>query len=408
MTRSFSRSLRGRLPSAAGSGVFVKADLFRRNPDAPAGKAAPAVLLDRTAVFPYNRVNTYRMGRMGMSTIKEIAERTKLSIGTVSIVLNGRGDEMRISKKTQQRVLEAAQGLGYLPNIAARRLRQSNVRNIPAIATFWPSDLAPELLGRFFTGAQSPILEQEFSFEMTIQPYKRMQIDKIKDMCNSGIYHGAIITGISAEEQRYLEEHPLSVPTVLFNRLSSVYSCVHVDSYEIGRKVAELFASRGHKKVGTIVPEHLVNSDNNLRYKGFVESCGEFGLELEDRHVQIAPMSMEGGNAAARRIVEGGGTMPTAVFFPLGTMAVAALPVFHHAGIRIPHDMEIVTYGDHEAERYSVPSLSTVKLPVEEMAAACLRLVMGLIQDPGTKPKAIEFDTPFIFRESCGGFVREL
>jgi LacI family transcriptional regulator len=343
-----------------------------------------------------------------MSTIKEIAERTKLSVGTVSIVLNGRGDEMRISKKTQQRVLEAAQGLGYLPNISARRLRQSGARNLPAIATFWPSDLAPELLGRFFAGAQSPILEQEYAFEMTIQPYKRGNIDKIKEMCDRGIYHGAIITGVSAEEQRWLESNRCGVPAVLFNRESSVCSCVYVDSYEIGRKVAELFANRGHRKVGVIAPEHLVHAKNNQRFKGFVESCARYGLELEDRHIQVAPMSMEGGNSAARRIVEGGGQLPTAVFFPIGIMAVAALPVFHRAGIRIPDDLEIVTYGDHEAEKYSVPSLTTVKLPVEEMASACVRLVMGLIQDPGSKPKSVVFETPFIFRESCGGYVREL
>lgn len=343
-----------------------------------------------------------------MSTIKEIAERTNLSVGTVSIVLNGRGDEMRISKKTQKRILEAAQGIGYLPNVSARRLRQSNARNIPVIATFWPSDLSSDLLGRFFIGAQSSILEQEFEFEMTIQPYKRKQIHRIKEFCDQGIYHGAILTGISAEEQRYLEDHPLSVPTVLFNRKSSSYSCAHVDTFEIGRKAAELFSVRGHKKVGTIVPDYLVKAENNLRFRGFVESCKKYGLELEERHIQAAPMTMEGGNAAAKKIVEEGDALPTAMFFPLGLMAVAALPEFHRAGIRIPDKMEILTYGDHVAEKFSVPSLSTVKLPVEEMAAACIRLVMERILDPSSKSKSLVFETPFIFRESCGGFRYEL
>lgn len=359
-------------------------------------------------LFRINRVLRTGSGRIGMSTIKEIAEKTKLSVGTVSIVLNGRGDEMRISKKTQQLILEAAQGVGYVPNMSARRLRQSGGRNLPVIATFWPSDLSSDLLGRFFMGAQSSILEQEYAFEMTIQPFKRKHIHRIKEICDSGMYHGVILTGISAEDQRYLEDNPLNVPTVLFNRKSSIYSCVHVDTYEIGRKSAELFALRGHKKVGTIVPDNLVRSENNLRFKGFVESCAKYGLELEERHIQAAPMTMEGGNAAARRIVEGGGELPTAMFFPLGIMAVAALPVFHRANIKIPDAMEILTYGDHDAEKYSVPSLSTVKLPVEEMAAACIRLAMGRILDPSTKPKAVVFETPFIFRESCGGFIQEL
>lgn len=343
-----------------------------------------------------------------MSTIREIAERTKLSVGTVSIVLNGRGDEMRISKKTQQRILEAAQGLGYLPNLSARRLRQSNARNIPSIVIFWPSDLSSDLLGRFFVGAQSSILEQEFEFEMTIQPYKRKHIQKIKDICDQGAYHGAILTGISAEDQRYLEEHPLNVPTVLFNRTSSIYSCIYVDAYEIGRKVAELFMLRGHKKVGAIVSDYLMKADNNFRFRGFVDSCAKYGLELEDRHIQVAPTTMEGGNIAASKIVKSGGELPTAMFFPLGIMAVAALPVFHRAGIRIPEDMEILTYGDHDIEKYSVPSLSTVKLPVEEMAAACIRLVMGRILDATGEPKSIVYETPFIFRESCGGFGHEI
>ncbi len=344
------------------------------------------------------------MGRIGMSTIREIAERTKLSIGTISIVLNGRGDEMRISKKTQQRILEAAQGVGYLPNVSARRLRQSNSRNIPVIATFWPSDASSELLGRFFVGAQSSLLEQEHEFEMIIQPYSRKQVHRIKEICDRGIYHGAILTGISVEEQRYLEEHPLNVPTVLFNRMSGSYSCVHVDTYEIGRKSAELFAARGHKKVGTIVPEHLVGSENNLRYRGFVESCRKYGLELNERHIQAAPMTMDGGNAAAKKIVENGADLPTAIFFPLGLMAVAALPVFHRAGIRIPEQMEILTYGDHDTEKYSVPSLSTVKLPVEEMAVGSIRLVMQRILDPTTAPQSLVYETPFIYRESCGDF----
>ena len=341
-----------------------------------------------------------------MSTIKEIAEKTNLSIGTVSLVLNGRGDAMRISKKTQQRVLDAAQGFGYLPNISARRLRQLGGRNIPAIAAFWPPDLSADVLGRFIMGAQNPILEQEYEFEMSVQPYKRKHIRKIKEMCDSGLFNGAILTGISAEEQQYLEENPLSIPVVLFNRQSSVYSCVHVDSYEIGRKTAELFAVRGHKKVGSVVPAHLVSSANFTRQRCFEESCGKYGLELQDQHIQIAPMTMEGGNAAARNILESKGELPPALFFPLGLMAAAAPPVFQRAGIVIPDGMEIMTYGDNEIEKYSVPSLSAIKIPVEEMAAVCIRLLMGLILGPAAGTKCIVFDTPFIFRESCGGFTR--
>jgi len=146
-----------------------------------------------------------------LSTMKRIAEETNLSIGTVSLVLNGRGDELRISKKTQQLVLETARRLGYLPNVSARRLRQASGAAIPVIAAFWPTDLSPEIIGRFFAGAHRSMLQQENEFEMMIQPYRRSQIHKLRSVCDLGIYNGIIITGLSEADQRYLEEHPLGV-----------------------------------------------------------------------------------------------------------------------------------------------------------------------------------------------------
>src|SRR5690606_23429674 len=187
-----------------------------------------------------------------------------------------------------------------------------------------------------------------------------------------------------------------------------VYSCVYVDTYEFGRKTAELFMSRGHKKVGTITPDYLLNSDNNLRLRGFVEACEKYDLELKEQHIQVAPMIMEGGNIAASKIIENETALPSAIYFPLGLMAVAALPQFHRAGVKIPDQMEVLTYGDSEAEKYSVPSLSTVKLPVEEMSTACIRLALGIIHDNSINSKSIVFETPFIFRDSCGGFKHEI
>lgn len=105
------------------------------------------------------------------------------------------------------------------------------------------------------------------------------------------------------------------------------------------------------------MPDHPVNAESNLRYRGFVESCAKYGLE--ERHIQIAPMSMEGGNAAARRIVEGGKPLPTALYFPLSPMAVAALPVFHHAGIRIPQVHPAYAFRKGKRTRTRRPPVST-------------------------------------------------
>ena len=65
--------------------------------------------------------------------IKNIADKLGLSVSTVSVVLNGRGDQVRISKETQKKVLNAAKEINYQPNIYARRLRQAANEEAPYV-----------------------------------------------------------------------------------------------------------------------------------------------------------------------------------------------------------------------------------------------------------------------------------
>ena len=85
--------------------------------------------------------------------IKNIADKLGLSVSTVSVVLNGRGDQVRISKETQKKVLNAAKEINYQPNIYARRLRQAANEEAPyVLALFWRRDNLNSRLGRFLEG----------------------------------------------------------------------------------------------------------------------------------------------------------------------------------------------------------------------------------------------------------------
>ena len=94
------------------------------------------------------------MAGKGNKQITEIANQLGLSPGTVSVVLNGRGDKGRISKATQKRVKDAAREMGYQPNIYARRLRNSGIEETSqVIAVFWNSGYADDIMGSFFRGS---------------------------------------------------------------------------------------------------------------------------------------------------------------------------------------------------------------------------------------------------------------
>ncbi|MFC4098252.1 LacI family DNA-binding transcriptional regulator [Paenibacillus xanthanilyticus] len=333
-----------------------------------------------------------------MAGQKEIAELAGVSVGTVSLVLNGRAKELRISPATEEKILQAARELDYRPNVSARRLRRSGSDSVPTIAVFWASDFPSELLGRFFVGIQNSLLGKH-EFEVMVQPYRQSELHATNLLTAGELFNGVILTGISDSDIQFLEENRIRSPIVVFNRRLSNYSSVYVDDVEAGRKTAALFAAKGHKRVGMIAPDVQSVSITGRRM-GFMDGARELGLELADAFNLQVQMSMLGGQEAASSLMESS-ELPTALFFPNGIMAVGALPVLHRAGVRIPEEMEIITYGDSEHERFTLPALTSLILPVEDMASACVDLLMGILQGQLQAPHAERFETPFVFRESC-------
>ncbi|WP_127533636.1 LacI family DNA-binding transcriptional regulator [Paenibacillus kobensis] len=331
-----------------------------------------------------------------MASLKEIAQAAGVSIGTVSVVLNGRADELRIAKQTRDRILVVAKELDYHPNVAARRLRKAGEGSRPTIAIFWANDFPSELLGRFFSGIQHSILNKGMQCEMIVQPFRPSELHLAKQLATDDLCNGAILTGISDEDLRFLEEAELKIPVVVFNRRLDKYSSFYVDDYEAGRKAAELFAASGRRHAGLIAPD-VESSSILLRCKGFLEGCQSLGLQVLPEHERYAVLNMGGGQEAAAAMLEG--QRPDALFFPNGIMAVGAVSAFQRAGVRIPEDLAIITYGNSEHEQYTVPSLTSMILPVEEMASSCLEILMDLLKGRDMNVSRL-YPTPVIFRES--------
>ena len=139
-----------------------------------------------------------------MATIKDVAKQAGVSVTTVSIIINGKAEERKISAATQQRVAEAMRDLGYQPNLSARRLRsQENER--PVIAFFWPLDYRVSILASFLNFIQIEIAESGFDCEMMIQTYENDKLEQYGTTFLKNGYSGAIIGACSAKDQQWLE-----------------------------------------------------------------------------------------------------------------------------------------------------------------------------------------------------------
>ena len=340
---------------------------------------------------------------MAHTSIKTIAEELNLSPSTVSIVLNGRGDEVRISKATQERVLEKAKLMGYKPNIHARRLRQKSTGNETAIiGVLWPSQYSSELLVRFFDGIHQSILEDKINVEVVYKPYKFSDVQNIGDVFKNNLFNGVIVVGASDDDVEYISNENSLMPIVFFNRQNEKYSSVCVDDYSCGNKVAELFYARGHKEVGLVASDLRVRS-HSLRSAGFIDGCKRLGIDLLSSNFIKDFYNEEGGKRVALQLVKTK-KLPTAIFFTQGTTAPGVYPVFEENGIKIPEDIEILGYADTALTQLTKPSLSVIDLPIQIIVKKCIHLLLDMINGRIQQHVTIYEDTYFIFRESCGGF----
>ncbi|NHN31380.1 LacI family DNA-binding transcriptional regulator [Paenibacillus agricola] len=339
-----------------------------------------------------------------MSSIKDIAKLAQVSPGTASLVLNGKGTALRISTATQQRILEAARALDYSPNISARRLRSGGETVAPIIALFWTIDTRASLIGRYLKGVQDIIYAQETEYELLIQPYVGGRLKDVKSLVTGTRFNGAIIANATAADEAYLQSAPVKVPAVLYQRYSDKFGTINVDNYHTGQEVARLFASRGHSLTGLVIPKVSSRAIHD-RKKGFLDQASAVGLPVAAAHIAEGEFSEEGGYQATRVLLQAE-VKPSALFVLSDQMAVGALAALREAGLRVPEDIELVGHDDNEIARFTVPPLTTIHFPVEEMAQACIKLLIDVMHHQVATPTSTMFKPHFVFRQSCGDFKK--
>ncbi len=342
------------------------------------------------------------MESKGKKQITEIAKQLNLSPGTVSVVLNGHGDKIRISKATQKRIKDAAKEMGYQPNIYARRLRNAGLEETSQlIAVFWNSGYADDLMGKFFYGLQKIINREGYCVEFYVHMFEYGQLSDCEKIMTPKRFSGIIICGISDEDAKFLNSHSFDIPIVCALRAEKKYHSVYVDDYDIGINVAQLFFERGHKSVGFI--GSLYNGPNSdLRKKGFVNKCKELGLYMDDMCLrEEAERDFMSGFKAMTEILNFK-NRPTAVFINVQEQAMGAVTACK--SIIFQKDMELFSVGQSKSFEFFMPTISMVCAPIDEVAESSLDLLMKVLRDEIDQPIARKLKAKYVFGDTCGQF----
>ena len=273
----------------------------------------------------------------GKSILKQIAGQAGVSVSTVSIVLNGRGDEMRISAATQARVRECARQADYTPNIYARKLRKSAPGSgAKVVGIFWSTDFLDESMGEFFLNANQTIAEKHYSIDFSIHFFPPGKLSEIGDQLNPWQYNGMIFCGTRKEDVAYLESLALDIPIVLSNnaqteRLSSVF----VDNIDVGKRSAQELYSHGYRRAGIITQSRL-STGAGIRRFGFATEAERLGMTVRSEWCAGVDFSdFAAANREIERIFSGPET-PEALFVVSYHNVISIIMAMNNRGMLRP------------------------------------------------------------------------
>ncbi len=312
--------------------------------------------------------------------MKQIAERLNISAGSVSLTLNGRGDEMRISEETQKLILDTAKEMGY-PLEKVRKKRQTvGVNNLPVIVVFIPilSEGIISPYDRIMSGLNQCMKECGLNLEILVCPFEYNKLSEKYRYFSDKFCTGAIVFSVSETDLDELLLQNFEIPVVLFNRLNNKYPTVYIDDYEAGYQVAKIFYEKSFEKAAMFTPDYK-SKPILLRKMGFEAGCEHYGIELPERYNIVCGLSGKEIEACVDDMSVNN-RIPQVVFANMDDLGLRVLMVLKEKGIKVPDEVEVVLYGNHAWTKLVASEMNCIPLDIEGISAECLNVLWQMIE----------------------------
>ena len=335
------------------------------------------------------------MARRKYVSIKEVAARAGVSFQTASKVLNG--SDVRVSADTEQRILTAAEELGYRPNTIARSLVQRATATIGLVA----SDATDIAIAQASVAAEQEARRHGHSVLVGHLA--------VGGADGAGIVRSLIerrVDGIIAAAPEIEEDTDVAellrkyVPAVSLQAVpGGGVPLVGSNHRETGRLATDHLITLGHRAIGTVTGPFRRRVTRS-RLHGYEDALRTAELEPAEEMVAEGDWTPRGGAAATRLLLEHSPGI-TAIFVHSDMMAMGVLSALFRAGRRVPQDVSVVSCDDIPLAEYLTPPLTTVHIPLAETGRQAVDLLLRSIAGEQVPERPPLLPVELIIRSSC-------
>ncbi|MET8826891.1 LacI family DNA-binding transcriptional regulator [Streptomyces sp. NPDC004610] len=327
--------------------------------------------------------------------LAEVARKVGVSEATVSRVLNGKPG---VSETTRQSVLSALDVLGYE---RPTQLRGERARLVGLVLPELQNPIFPALAevigGSLAQQGLTPVLCTQTKGGVSEADYVELLLQQ---QVSGVVFAGGLFAQAEAPHDHYKLLAERMIPVVLVNAaiIDLGFPCVACDDAVAVDQAWRHLESLGHERIGLVLgPIDHVPSQRKLA--AAEEAARQSGRELPGEHVERTMFSLEGGQAAAARLLDQG---VTGIICASDPLALGAVRAARRRGLSVPGEVSVVGYDDSAFMSCTEPPLTTVRQPIEAMGRAAVELLSTQIQGGDVPPGELLFEPELVVRGSTG------
>ncbi len=312
--------------------------------------------------------------------LRDVAREAKVSVATVSRVLNG---SSRVANKTADRVNLVIKALGFVPSPMARALNSGRTRTIGAVIP----TLDHAIFAKFLESLEKRLAELNYALVVaTAYDDAELEYAKTKSLLEMGV-EGLVLSGISHHPDIDELAQRSGAPIVLTSYFDprARHPTIGYDNHKLSVMGIEYLKRLGHRRI--FIAHGPTKQNDRTRTRLAAIQANAQDCELQFGEVEI---STEGGVLAAAQAMAGS-SRPTAIFCMSDVIALGVMFELSRQGVRVPQDVSLMGFDNLQWSSFANPALTSIDLPVREMGLeAAESLAAHLNHGDKIAPKLLE------------------
>lgn len=333
-------------------------------------------------------------------SMKDVAKQAGVSQSTVSRVLNDAPTAISISEATRTRVLQAANELGYTPNPLARGLRGSRTGLLGLIVREIDDPFFAQLIDVLTLTTR----ERGYSIVLGHARSSSDEALALGDILDLRHCDGLFVLGDVQGDRTFLSRIvEINPHTVAFysGEPTDIAAIVDVDNQKGIFLALDYLVGLGHRKIAFIEGGWIGATVQRL--EAYLEYMRIHSVEVPEEYTaQVETNDASGGYRGMKALLTAPDP-PTAVLASDDAVAIGALKAAFDLGFQVPADVSVVGFDDIEAASYTIPALTTIRQPIEQMAVKAVDTMLGLLSEeisPDDIPTTL-MEPELVIRDSC-------